>query len=131
MLLDLPPPRLRVYARETVIAEKFQAIVAFGLNNTRLKDYYDIWLLARSYEFVGDRLPLAIAATFARRNTPIPVDPPDGLTLEYAQDRARVQQWAAFVRDVGVPPGSLPELIAEIRAFLMPHAAQARTRFSI
>jgi nucleotidyltransferase AbiEii toxin of type IV toxin-antitoxin system len=66
VLLDLPAPRLRAYARETVIAEKFQAMVMLGRANSRMKDYYDIWLLTRTHEFTGDRLARAIAATFSR-----------------------------------------------------------------
>ncbi|MGH8516480.1 MAG: nucleotidyl transferase AbiEii/AbiGii toxin family protein, partial [Panacagrimonas sp.] len=80
VLLDLPAPHLLVYPRETVIAEKFQAMVQLGRANSRMKDFYDIWLLAKSYNFEGDRLPRAIAATFARRGTPIPNAIPDALT---------------------------------------------------
>jgi predicted nucleotidyltransferase component of viral defense system len=72
--LDLPPPRLRAYPRETVIAEKFQAMVALGRANSRMKDFYDVWVLARAYEFSGASLARAIAATFTRRNTPVPAD---------------------------------------------------------
>jgi hypothetical protein len=70
VLLDLPAPRLRAYPRETVIAEKLQAMVMLGLANTRMKDFYDIWALARAYEFTDERLARAIAATFARRGPP-------------------------------------------------------------
>jgi hypothetical protein len=84
VLLDLPAPRLRAYPRETVIAEKFQAMVTLGLANTRMKDLYDIWALAQSYEFRDERLARAIAATFARRATAVPVDPPDALTRAFA-----------------------------------------------
>ena len=72
--LDLPPPRLRAYPRETVIAEKFQAMVALGRANSRMKDFYDVWVLARAYDFSGASLARAIAATFTRRNTPVPAD---------------------------------------------------------
>lgn len=68
-MLDFPMPRLRGYARETVIAEKFQAMVALGRANSRMKDFYDIWILSRSFAFDDDRLARAIAATFARRGT--------------------------------------------------------------
>jgi predicted nucleotidyltransferase component of viral defense system len=68
VLLDQPAPNLRAYPYETVIAEKFQAMVALGLANSRLKDFYDIWILAQTYDFKDDRLAKAIAATFARRS---------------------------------------------------------------
>ena len=74
-MLDLPAPRLRAYARETVIAEKFQAMVALGRANSRMKDFYDIWLLSQSFPFDDDRQARAIAATFERRETEIPVSP--------------------------------------------------------
>jgi predicted nucleotidyltransferase component of viral defense system len=66
VLLDLPAPRLRAYLRETVVAEKFQAMVALGRANSRMKDFYDVWALVGTYEFTGDRLARAIAAADAR-----------------------------------------------------------------
>ena len=72
VMLDFPAPHLRAYARETVIAEKFQAMVMLGRANSRMKDFYDVWVLSRASEFTDDRLARAIAATFARRNTEIP-----------------------------------------------------------
>ena len=62
VLLDFPAPHLRSYPRETVIAEKFQTMVMLGRANSRMKDYYDIWVLSHSYEFKGDALARAIAA---------------------------------------------------------------------
>lgn len=76
VLLDQPSPRLKAYAPETVIAEKFQAMVALGRANSRMKDFYDIWSLSRQHAFEGDRLARAVAATFARRNTAIPAEVP-------------------------------------------------------
>ena len=52
-LLDFPPPVLQAYPRETVIAEKLEALTALGLLNSRMKDYYDLALLARTYSFEG------------------------------------------------------------------------------
>lgn len=127
VLLDQPPPHLRAYARETVVAEKFQAMVMIGQANTRLKDYYDMWLLARSYDFDSDRLAEAIAATFARRGTPIPTETPDGLKPTFYEDRAKTSQWRAFVEDVAVDPGSLAEVSAVLLDFLMPAARAANS----
>jgi predicted nucleotidyltransferase component of viral defense system len=126
VLLDLPSPRLRAYARETVVAEKFQAMVVLGRANSRMKDLYDIWLLSQTYEFKDDGLARAIAATFKRRNTEIPVEQPDALSRAFAEDLAKVQQWGAFVDSVGVIPGPLTKIIDELAAFLMPHATKAR-----
>lgn len=130
VLLDQPRPSLRAYARETVVAEKFQAMVMIGQANTRLKDYYDLWLLARSYEVDPDRLAEAIAATFRRRDTAIPTDIPDGLKPGFYEDRAKTAQWRAFVEDVAVDPGSLAEVAAVLTDFLMPGARAAAARAS-
>jgi predicted nucleotidyltransferase component of viral defense system len=126
VLLDLPAPRLRAYSRETVIAEKFQAMVALGRANSRMKDFYDIWLLSRAYEFRGDALARAIAATFARRNTPIPADPPFALTRAFAEDRVKQQQWTSFVESIDPTSEPLGKIIEDLAAFLMPYANAAR-----
>ncbi|WP_327195013.1 nucleotidyl transferase AbiEii/AbiGii toxin family protein, partial [Sphingomonas sp. LH128] len=126
-MLAFPAPRLRAYARETVIAEKFQAMVALGRANSRMKDFYDIWILSKSFDFSGDRLARAIAATFARRETAIPVDLPDALTPAFANDEQKQRQWNAFVRDVSANPGSLEDVVTSLADFLIPHAIQARS----
>jgi predicted nucleotidyltransferase component of viral defense system len=126
VLLDMPSPRLRVYPRETVIAEKFQAMVMLGRANSRMKDLYDIWVLSRTFEFKGDSLPRAIAATFARRKTEIPIERPDALTRAFAEDPAKIQQWNSFIADVALQPGSLADVIDSLAVFLMLHAAAAR-----
>jgi predicted nucleotidyltransferase component of viral defense system len=128
VLLNQPVPRLRAYPYETVVAEKFQAMVMLGRANSRMKDFYDVWMLARSYDFEGDRLARAVAATFARRKTEIPADRPDALTPAFAEDPTKQQQWTAFVKDVAVTPASLAEVIEDLAAFLMPHAEEARRR---
>ncbi|ALA17794.1 MULTISPECIES: nucleotidyl transferase AbiEii/AbiGii toxin family protein [unclassified Chelatococcus] len=125
VMLDLPAPRLRAYARETVIAEKFQAMVALGRANSRMKDFYDIWILSRSFAFDDDRLSRAIAATFARRNTEIPTGLPDALTTDFAADEQKQRQWKAFIGDVALDPGTLADVIEDLSAFLLPHAAVA------
>lgn len=126
VLLDLPAPRLRAYARETVVAEKFQAMVMLGLANTRMKDFYDIWMLSRNYDFDGERLSRAIAATFERRATAIPGDLPDALTTAFSTDLTKERQWAAFVRDLAADVPSLETIVNDLAGFLMPHARQAR-----
>jgi predicted nucleotidyltransferase component of viral defense system len=72
LLADMPAPRLRVYARETAIAEKVEAMVTLGLGNSRMKDFFDVWYLARTFEFDEAVLRKAIPATFARRQTSMP-----------------------------------------------------------
>ena len=124
-LLDLPAPRLRAYAPETVIAEKFQAMVALGRANSRMKDFYDIWILTKTFDFVPDRLARAIAATFARRQTAIPTDRPDALTPDFAEDPQKQRQWAAFIADIDHAPRQLAEIVGDLAPFLMSAAAAA------
>ncbi len=125
VMLDLPAPRLRAYARETVIAEKFQAMVALGRANSRMKDFYDIWILSRSFTFDDDRLAQAIAATFERRKTTVPTELPDALTAAFAADEQKQKQWRVFVEDVAVDPGPLAPVLEELGGFLMPRARRA------
>ncbi len=98
VLLDHPAPRLLAYPREVVIAEKFQSMVDLGMANSRMKDFFDLWILASVFEFDGSRLVEAIAATFERRRTPLPATPPLALTQEFYADGAKQTQWGAFLR---------------------------------
>jgi predicted nucleotidyltransferase component of viral defense system len=127
VLLDQPAPRLLAYPRETVIAEKFQAMVVLGRANSRMKDFHDIWVLRRSFPCEGDALPRAIAATFARRQTEIPTRRPDALSRAFAEDPIKRRQWEAFLQDIAAkPPGSLADVLDELAEFLIPAAAEAR-----
>lgn len=76
VLLDFPAPKIRAYAPETVVVEKFQAMVALGRANSRMKDFHDVWMLSRTFDFDRERLAQAIAATFRRRGTAIPANAP-------------------------------------------------------
>lgn len=125
-VLDLPEPELWGYALETVIAEKFQAIVTLGLTNSRVKDYYDIWVIKQHHDFSqSDRLLHAIRATFERRKTEIPSMLPDGLTQEFSRQPMRIVQWKAFLRDVAYDPGEFPVVVQEVADFLMYFAEAA------
>jgi len=95
-ILSQSRPRIRVYPRETVVAEKFEAMVQLGMTNSRMKDYFDLWFMSRHFEFEGPTLAAAVRATFERRGTLIPGRSPIALTMEYADDPKHVQQWAAF-----------------------------------
>ena len=100
-------------------------MVALGRVNSRMKDFYDIWVLARTLPFADDRLPRAIAATFARRNTAVPADLPDALTPAFAADPAKQARWKAFIQNVAIDPGPLDSVPADLPTFLMPRAAAA------
>jgi len=122
-LLDFPAPEILGYSRESVVAEKFNAMVTRGALNTRLKDFYDIWLLSRDFEFNGGALSDAIRRTFKKRGTGVsPL--PAGLTRAFAEDRGRQAQWAAFIRRglLDEAPRALTEVVAEVAEFLVPLA---------
>ena len=127
VMLDVPAPTRRAYARETVIAEKFQAMVALGRANSRMKDFYDIWVLSRSFSFQDDRLARAIFATFSRRGTAIRTAFPDALTLDFGEDDHKQRQWRAFVDHVATDPGPLSDVIEDVAAFSMRAAGLARS----
>lgn len=119
VLLDLPKPRLKGYRPETVVAEKCEAMVALGLANSRLKDYYDLWRLASARDFEGPILALAIRAAFERRRTAIPDGLPAGLTDAYSERWGT--QWLGVMNRIGVDdPPSLMETLEMLRRFLLP-----------
>jgi hypothetical protein len=99
-----------------------------GLANSRMKDFYDVWILSRSYGFEDDRLPRAIAATFERRGTAIPLEAPLALTQAFAFDSGKQLQWAAFVRDLAIDIPALETVVTDLAGFLMPNARRARER---
>ncbi|WP_293679839.1 nucleotidyl transferase AbiEii/AbiGii toxin family protein [uncultured Phenylobacterium sp.] len=118
-LLDLPQPKLRAYPPETVVAEKFQAMTALGMINTRMKDFFDLWAIANTFTFEGPILAKAIAATFAQRETPLPSEPPVALTAAFAD--AKQAQWAAFLKrtEISLAPEPFPEIQAQIASLVM------------
>jgi hypothetical protein len=128
-LLDTPPPRLKAYPKETVVAEKLEAIVDLGEANSRMKDYYDLIALSRLFAFDGQTLSQAVAATFKRRNTEIPADRPPGLSTAFATDTQKAAMWTAFHQREALllPVGEFPETVDEIAAFAMPVVLAARS----
>jgi hypothetical protein len=131
-LLDLPAPHLRVYPRETVVAEKFEAMVRLGMTNSRMKDFYDLLMLSRRFAFDGPtlaaaiRAPLAAAirATFARRSTMLSQSAPLALTDEFAGDSGKQAEWRAFLKRSKLEPADLTlrAIIEELCPFLLPLA---------
>lgn len=121
-LLDSPAPRILTYPPETVVAEKYQAMVALGILNSRMKDFYDLRMMSRKFTFDGSQLVDAIKATFNRRRTEILGSAPVALTDEFSMDRDRVTQWKAFLKRTGLENTAvdLPQTIEELRLFLIP-----------
>ena len=125
VLLDFPTPKIRAYTPETVVAEKFQAMVALGRVNSRMKDFYDVWMLSRTFNFNRKSLAQAIAATFNRRGTEIPAQRPDALTQSFGLEPVKVDQWRSFTENLTVTPPGLATVVKELSAFLMPAAIEA------
>ena len=119
-MLDLPSPKLLVYAKETVVAEKLEALVVLGLTTSRMKDLYDLDLLRRTFSF-DDTLTDAVRATFSRRGTVIPTELPIGLSDTFADDDVKNTQWRAFLRKSGAHADlGLDEVVNALREWLWP-----------
>jgi predicted nucleotidyltransferase component of viral defense system len=121
-ILNFPAPMIRTYTRETVIAEKFHAMVTLGIANSRMKDFYDIYSLAMSYQFDSNSLCSAIRSTFERRSTAVPDVAPIALTAEFSRDSLKVSQWRAFISGGNVMQTALTlqEAVEVISSFLLP-----------
>jgi len=127
-LLELPAPRLKGYSRETVVAEKFEAMTKLGMLNSRMKDFFDLWSLSRQFDFDGATLARAIEATFRHRGTEV-IAVPTALTQEFAADATKQTQWTAFVRKTRLAeaPGDLAAVIEALARFLSPVAEAVAT----
>lgn len=127
VLLDQPAPRLNAYPRETVVAEKFEAIVALDLANSRMKDFYDLLALSRLFAFDGATLAAAIRATFETRGTDIPRERPPPLTGLFSDDPRKAQQWRSFLarEPLLIDEPDLRKAISEVGDFIMPAAQGA------
>ncbi len=131
MLPEFEAPKLRVYPRYTVVAEKFEALSSLGIANSRMKDYFDLWILARHTDFDGDILRQAVQATFERRKTALTGQAPLGLTNAFAHDQQKQTQWQAFLRKNRLEALTLDEVIAALTTFMFPiiEAASANMAF--
>jgi predicted nucleotidyltransferase component of viral defense system len=121
-LLDAPAPHLRAYPVETVVAEKFEALVTLGIANSRLKDFYDLWLIAKTFDLDRSVLTTAVQNTFDRRQTALPGETPLGLSDAYAETWDN--QWRAFLgrERMAAAPQALATVVADLRGFLLPLA---------
>lgn len=120
-ILELPPPVLSCYTKETIVAEKFQAMVKLDILNSRMKDFYDILVLASHYKFNGTVLRESISETFRRRTTEMPANP-TVLTEEFSLNTDKITQWKAFLRkgDLSDVPEDYEEVIHILTKFLKP-----------
>jgi hypothetical protein len=123
-LLDFPEPQLNGYTMESTIAEKFQAMVKLGVLNSRMKDFYDIWMLSRTFDFKGEMLAEAVEKTFENRNTPIT----RALTVfdpSFVREEGKKVQWQAFIRKAKLAdvPDAFEDIVAAVKLFLEPLVA--------
>lgn len=122
VLLDFPAPELRAYPIHTVIAEKFHTLAVLGMQNSRMKDFYDLYAMCRRFEFDGVVLSDALSATFARRKTQLPEGVPIALSGEFADSPAKGNQWKAYTRKNQLTGAelALSDVLTAIREFVMP-----------
>jgi len=120
-LLSLPAPQISGYPLETIVAEKLQAMVFLGRINSRMKDFYDLWILTTNIDFDSQSLQKAILRTFRHRNTPIPEDVPAALTDLFAEEKQA--QWKAFLKRSRLEASApeFPIVTGALRSFLIPH----------
>lgn len=129
-ILDFPVPHLYGYPPETVIAEKFQAMTVLGMANSRMKDFYDIWMLITNFEFDGMVIQTAIERTFQNRSTDLPDEKHIIFSEEFAESKRN--QWSAFSKKLRKENAvAIHQIIATMRGFFFPvlHASQQGTVF--
>lgn len=121
-ILDGPAAVLLTYPRETVVAEKFEAMVKLGIANTRMKDFHDLHALSQLFSFEGQVLSEAIIRTFERRKSKLPSAPPIAFTAEFFEDESKQRQWTAFNRKNKLYIAAVPlkAVIGDIEQFIMP-----------
>lgn len=119
-ILEMPSPPFRAYCRDTVVAEKVEAMVSLGYANSRMKDFYDIYRLSQEFNFDGKVLSKAIELTFARRKTTVPNEPPLAFTREFSDDSIKQSQWDAFLRKNSLESIIFTEAIERIKEFIEP-----------
>lgn len=123
-ILEMPPPKLQAYPRETVIAEKFEALVKLGVANSRMKDFADLFYLAQTFAFDGQVISRAFKETFSRRETSLPTSIPVALTETYYLRNDRLKQWSSFLKrsKLSVDIFEFPAVCNLLQDFLLPPA---------
>ncbi len=125
-LLGMAMPQVLAYPRETVVAEKLEAIIELGMDNSRMKDFFDLWFIFTTFKDDPDVLALAVKHTFARREQPIPLEVPVGLSDAFINDPRKQTQWKAFLERAVGGKLSLDTVVAIVRDAAMRIFAAAR-----
>ncbi len=128
-ILDFPAPELKGYTMESTIAEKFQAMVKLGVLNSRMKDFYDIWILSRTSDFKGNLLAEAVAKTFEKRKTPVTLDTAL-FNPSFGKDGNKNVQCRGFIRKTKLinAPEPFEEVMTAVKLFLEPLASSIAER---
>ncbi|MBX9717062.1 MAG: nucleotidyl transferase AbiEii/AbiGii toxin family protein, partial [Burkholderiaceae bacterium] len=115
LLPDVPAPTLRAYPKATVVAEKLHAVTVLGMTNTRMKDFFDLWVLLHDATLDDAELQRAIEATFKRRQTATPDTQPTGLSDAFAEDATKQTQWRAFLKKNKLQAIDLADVVRYVR----------------
>lgn len=115
LLTDVPGPTLRAYPKATVVAEKLHAVTVLGMTNTRMKDFFDLWVLLHDATLDDAELQRAIEATFKRRQTATPGTQPIGLSDAFAEDATKQVQWRAFLKKNKLQAIDLADVVRYVR----------------
>ena len=115
LLADVPAPTLRAYPKATVVAEKLHAVSVLGMTNSRMKDFFDLWVLLHDTTMDDAELQRAIEATFARRGTALPSMQPIGLSDAFTEDATKQVQWRAFLKKNRLEAMDLGEVVKYVR----------------
>jgi hypothetical protein len=121
-LLDAPGPEVIAYPRYTAMAEKFLAMARLGIDNSRMKDFYDMVVMFRLFDFDPELLAKAIQNTCKARNYKLTKALPVALTETFYENPNKKSLWKGFSQRAGltIPVGNLAEVVAELRKYLLP-----------
>jgi hypothetical protein len=122
LLPGLPTVNILMYPPETLVAEKFEAMIRFGAANGRIKDFHDIWITTRTFPFDLPSLAESVGGTLRRRGTAAPTEIPFGLTERFAKIAEERGLWSGFLRrnPPTLQPPPFTELQEELRRFFGP-----------
>ncbi|MGV3526243.1 MAG: nucleotidyl transferase AbiEii/AbiGii toxin family protein [Candidatus Sericytochromatia bacterium] len=120
-LLGFPVPDIAVYPPESAISEKFHALATLGMTNSRMKDFYDLWILSELFQYDASRIQKALRLTFEGRGTILPTERPLALTETFFADSQKQLQWKAFLKKSGLDHTlDLETVVRKINQWLWP-----------
>lgn len=120
-ILGFPVPKIKGYTRESSISEKLCAMLELGELNSRVKDFFDIWLLSRQFDFSGQTLLKAIASVLSNRAIILRL-PPSAFENTFIESPVKQSQWQGFLRksQLAIAPREFSEAAHCVAGFLTP-----------